>query len=561
MDFSFKEDFPDNGSYPTDHTYNGNPDIKGKSVQLQWTPEMIQEYQKCAKDPIYFIERWMTVFHIDKGMVPFVMYDYQKELIHHLHDNRFNITLACRQSGKSITTIGYILWYALFSTEPKKIAIAANKGDTAREMLERLMDALEQIPFFLQLGCDEYNKSSIRFENKTKIFAAATSSSSIRGKSCSLLYLDEFAFVENDESFYTSTYPVVSSGTTSKIMITSTANGIGNSFYNIWQGATTGTNNYKGFRVDWFDVPGRDEQWKKETIANTSEIQFMQEFSNDFLGTGNTLINANAIMAMTTYDPIWVKEMVKLYKEPEEGHQYAMAVDVAKGRGQDRSTFHIIDITTKPFEQVGTLCDAMISPLLLPTLLWKYARMYNDAYVIIESNDQGMVVCNGLYYDLEYDNMYVSSMVKRDGLGLEMNKKTKRIGCSHLKDLIEEKKLLIRDKETIQEFTTFAAKGASYEAEDGHHDDLVMALVGFAYITSTPIFLEMTDTEIKGMLYQERMKQIEDEVTPFGIIDDGRGEETYTDSSGQQWNIDSDYKESNADAFDGWQSVPPPGFV
>ena len=520
--------------------------------EVEYTTTPAVEMTKCAADPIYFMERWMTVFHVDHGMVPFIMYEYEKELVRHYMGSRFNITLACRQSGKSITTIAYLLWYALFNVNPKKIAIAANKGDTAREMLERFMDALEQVPFFLQLGCNEYNKSTISFENKTKCVAAATSSSSIRGKSVSLLYLDEFAFVENAETFYTATYPVISSGKDSKLIVTSTANGIGNPFYDIWMGAITGSNDYQSFRVDWYDVPGRDEEWKKQTIANTSELQFMQEFSNDFLGTGNTLINANAIMGMGAQEPEYIKDNVQLFNPPEEGHMYCLACDPAKGRGQDYTAFHIIDITTKPFVQVGTLHDNMISPLLLPTMIWKYARMYNNAYCVIEANDQGAMVNAGLYYELEYENVYVSSTIKSNGIGLEMNKKVKRIGCSNLKDLIEEKQLIIQDRQTIREFATFAAKGTSYEATDGNHDDLVMALVNFAYMATTPIFLEMTDKEIKGLLYAERMKHIEESVLPFGIIDDHQPEEeVIVDGGGQKWNV------VNAEdgTFGGWQRL------
>jgi len=555
------------------NVYNGNELIKKAGVAIDWTPELIQEYKKCMDSPEYFVENYMKVVHVDHGLVPFALYDYQKELINHFAENRFSVVLACRQSGKSITSIGYLLWYACFNKD-KTIAILANKGDTAREMLSRLQTALEHLPFFLQPGIrGELNKGSMRFANGCKIVAGATSNSSIRGLSISLLYLDEFAFIDNAEKFYTSTYPVITSGKKTKIIVTSTANGIGNPFYYIWEGAVSGKNDYKPYRVDWYDVPGRDEAWKKQTIANTSEIQFMQEFGNDFLGTGNTLINGNAIMAMSTEEPDFLRDKVRLYAQPIQpvkdsngvvifpGHEYVMSVDVAKGRGQDHTAFHIIDVTTRPFEQVGTLYDNEISPLLLPNLLEKYARMYNDAFVVVENNDQGAMVCNGLYYDLEYENVFVNSASKSTnlekanggsyGLGLYMDKKVKRIGCSNLKDLIEEKKLIIRDKNTVQEFTTFAAKGVSYEAEDGHFDDLVMALVVFAWFATTMFFKEMTDNEIKAMLYEERMKQIENDVLPFGIINDNGFEpEIIVDGGGQVWTVHDDLHNGN-DSFGG----------
>ena len=549
-----KENFPDNTEYGREYHYLGNSMIKKAHVKLQWTPDMLEEFKRCAADPIYFIIRWMNVLHVDHGIVPFDLYDYQKNLIDHFNDNRFSVVLASRQSGKSITAVGYLLWYALFHPA-KPIAIAANKGDTAREMLERLMTALEGIPFFLQNGCVEYNKGSIIFENKSKIVAGSTSSSSIRGKAVALLYLDEFAFVENAETFYTATYPVITSGKTTKVIITSTANGIGNQFYNIWQKAITDKSEYAPFRVDWFDVPGRDEAWKKQTIENTSEVQFAQEFSNDFLGTGNTLINANAIMGLVDYDPIYLNNNVRLYKEPIPEHEYVMTVDVAKGRGQDYSAFSIIDVTTRPFEVVGTLYDNMISPLLLPTVIERYAKMYNNAYVVVESNDQGSLVCNILYQDIEYENMYVSSTVDKNGIGVEMNKKIKRLGCSNIKDLIEEKKLLCHDKNTIQELMTFVAKGTSYEADGNAHDDLVMTLVIFGWFSTNPIFAEMTNKEIKHLLYEERMQAIEAELTPFGIIYDHQPEETLVDGGGQLWEIADEHNFGSDHIFSGWQRI------
>ncbi len=552
--------------YSQEDSYLGNMNVKRVGVPTAWTPDMVTEYQKCMESPVYFIEKYMKIINLDNGLINFAMYPYQKEMVDHIHDNRFSIILASRQSGKSITTIGYMLWFALFHSE-KTLAILANKGDTARELLARLQTALENVPFFLQPGTKELNKGSIKFGNNSKIIARATSNSSIRGQSISLLYLDEFAFIDNAEIFYTSTYPVITSGKSTKVIITSTANGIGNPFYYLYQGAVTKTNTYAPYRVDWWNVPGRDEAWKKETIANTSELQFQQEFANDFLGTGNTLLNAGCIMGMKALDPIWINETVRLYEQPIPGRRYIIAVDVAKGRGQDHSAFSIIDITESPFRQVGTLYDNMVSPMLLPNLLWKYAKMFNQAYVVIENNDQGAMVCNILYYDIEYENVYVNSNTKGGmnisagpksfGLGIYMDRKTKRIGCSNLKDLIEEGKLIIQDKNTIMEFTTFIASGQSYEADEGHHDDLIMALVVFAWFATTLFFREMTDSQIKDILYLERMKQIEDQVTPFGIIDEGHEEETIVDKQGQLWNIAKEEPgcrdDPNDEIFKGWQ--------
>ena len=503
-------------------SYLGNPNVKRDGVLQQWSPELLLEYKKCMKDPVYFAENYVKVIALDKGLVSFKLYPYQKQMFKHFEDNRFNVVLACRQSGKSISACAYLLWYALFHSE-KTIAILANKGATAREMLSRITLMLENIPFFLQPGSKALNKGSLEFSNNSRIIAAATSGSSIRGMSVNLLYLDEFAFVERAAEFYTSTYPVVSAGKETKVIITSTANGIGNQFHKIWEGAVQGINEFKSFRVDWWDVPGRDDNWKSQTIANTSQLQFDQEFGNTFFGTGDTLINAETLLSLRAkpFKKLLENGLLKIYEETKKGHDYIMTVDVSKGRGQDYSTFNLIDISGRPFRQVAVYRNNTISPILFPDIIYKYAKVYNDAYVIIESNDQGSLVCNGLYHDMEYENMHVESAVKANALGIEMTRKSKRIGCSGFKDLIENGKIDIVDDQTIMEISTFEAKGQSYEASDGNHDDLVMNFVMLGYFISTQQFADMTDIDLKQMLFKQRIQEIEDDVVPFGFIDDG----------------------------------------
>ena len=503
-------------------SYLGNPNVKRDGVLQQWSPELLLEYKKCMKDPVYFAENYVKVIALDQGLVPFELYPYQKQMFNHFEENRFNVVLACRQSGKSISACAYLLWYALFHSE-KTIAILANKGATAREMLSRITLMLENIPFFLQPGSKALNKGSLEFSNNSRIIAAATSGSSIRGMSVNLLYLDEFAFVERAAEFYTSTYPVVSAGKDTKVIITSTANGIGNQFHKIWEGAVQGINEFKSFRVDWWDVPGRDDDWKSQTIANTSQLQFDQEFGNTFFGTGDTLINAETLLSLRAkpFKKLLENGLLKIYEETKKGHDYIMTVDVSKGRGQDYSTFNLIDISVRPFRQVAVYRNNTISPILFPDIIYKYAKVYNDAYVIIESNDQGSLVCNGLYHDMEYENMHVESAVKANALGIEMTRKSKRIGCSGFKDLIENGKIEIVDDQTIMEISTFEAKGQSYEASDGNHDDLVMNFVMLGYFISTQQFADMTDIDLKQMLFKQRIQEIEDDVVPFGFIDDG----------------------------------------
>jgi len=522
-------------------TYLGNNNVKRDGVIQQWTQEQVLEYSKCMHNPAYFAEKYLKVISLDKGLVPFTLYPYQKNMFEHFNSNRFNVVLACRQSGKSISSCAYLLWYALFHSE-KLVVILANKGDTAREMLSRVTLMLENLPFVLQPGCKALNKGSIEFSNNSRILARATSGSSIRGLSVNLLYLDEFAFVERATEFYTSTYPVIAAGKDTKVIVTSTANGIGNTYHKIWEGAVQGVNEFKPFRVDWFDVPGRDEEWKKQTIANTSQLQFDQEFGNTFFGTGDTLINADTLMGFRAkpYIRRLENDSLLIYKETEKNHDYIMTVDVSKGRGQDYSTFTVIDISVRPFEQVAVYRNNTISPILFPNIIYKYAKIYNNAYVVIESNDQGSVVCNGLYHELEYENMHVESAVKANALGIEITRKTKRLGCSAIKDILETNKLKIVDEETILEISTFEAKGQSYEASDGNHDDLMMNLVMFGYFVSTQYFADMTDINLKQMLFDQRMKEIEDDVVPFGFIDDGSEHMAQIETPSNSWAIEYD---------------------
>ena len=533
------------------NTYQYNHLVKKDGVIQEWTKEEILEYKKCMQAPAYFAEHYVKIISLDRGLVPFELYPYQRRMFEYFNDNRFNIVLACRQSGKSISSVAYLLWYAIFHPE-KTIAVLANKGSTSREMLGRVTLMLENLPFFLQPGCKTLNKGSIEFSNNSRIIAASTSGSSIRGMSVNLLYLDEFAFVERAAEFYTSTYPVVSSGIDTKVIITSTANGIGNIYHKIWEGAQQGTNEFKSFRVDWWDVPGRNEAWKEETINNTSQLQFDQEFGNTFFGTGDTLINPETLLGLRARNPIQILEGgdVLVYYKPEKNHEYIMTVDVSKGRGQDYSTFTIIDISARPFNQVAVYRCNTISPLLFPNIIYKYAKVYNEAYVVIESNDQGTLVCNGLYQDLEYENMHVESPIK-NRMGIEINRKTKRLGCSGFKDILESGKLQIHDEQTILEISTFVLKGQSFEASEGNHDDLVMNLVMFGFFATGNYFSLMTDINLKQMMFEHRMQEIEDDVLPFGFQDDGSDYmeelEMQEEFKNKDWHIPFD--------FEGWDAV------
>jgi hypothetical protein len=492
----------------------------------------------------YFAEHYVKVINLDRGLVNFKLRGYQEKMVEHFSDNRFCIVLACRQSGKSVTSVAWLLHYAIFNPD-KKIGILANKGATAREMLSRITLMLENLPFFLQPGCKILNKGNIKFSNNSEIIAAATSGSSIRGLSMNVIFLDEFAFVHGANEFYTSTYPVISSGKDTKVIITSTPNGIGNMFYKLWEGAIQSANEFKPFTIKWNDVPGRDEEWKRQTIANSSELQFRQEFSCDFIGSSQTLIGSDVLLGLQARTPLKTQYDIHYYAEPVEGHDYIITADVSKGRGQDYSTFTVFDISGVDgvFKQVCTYRDNLVSPLMFPEFIVRAAKTYNDALVIVENNDAGQVVCNAIYYDYEYDNTFVQSSVKSSGIGVTMTKRVKRIGCSNLKDLLESGKLQLCDADTIVELSGFEPKGDSYAARGNTHDDMVMNLVLFAWFVSTDAFGGLSNIELKSLLYSEKIREMEEDLPPFGIFDTPQTSQTPSMidyerqvSSLQEWN-------------------------
>ena len=278
--------------------YLGNPNLKKVNVKQEYTKEQIVEIQKCMKDPIYFIKNYIQIVSLDKGLVPFELYDFQEKLVDTFHNNRFTICKMPRQSGKSTTIISYLLYYSIFN-DNKNIAILANKAATARDILSRYQLAYENLPSWLQQGVINWNKGNIELENGSKLVAAATSSSSVRGSSFNIIFLDEFAYVPQQiaESFFSSVYPTISSGKDTKVMIVSTPHGM-NMFYKLWVDAEEKRNLYVPIEVHWSEVPGRDERWKEETIKNTSETQFRTEFECEFLGSANTLIAPAKIKSM-----------------------------------------------------------------------------------------------------------------------------------------------------------------------------------------------------------------------------------------------------------------------
>lgn len=509
--------------------YNGNQNIKGKGSQISFTPDMIKEWLKCAEDPIYFAEKYIKIVHVDHGLIPIRLYDYQKEIAEAITFNRRVTVNTSRQAGKTTTAVAIILHYVLFN-EYKTAALLANKGDAAREILDRIKIAYESLPKWMQQGVVEWNKGTVELENGCKIIATATSSSAIRGKSISFLYIDETAFVENWDEFFASVFPTISSGKTTKILFTSTPNGL-NHFYKTCESAREGKNGYIFIEVPWYKVPGRDEEWKRETLeAMDHDYQkFAQEFECQFLGSSGTLIEGSKLKTLVIRDPIAESAKIKMYEKPVKGHTYTMTVDVSRGKGLDYSTFSVFDITSMPYKQVCTFRDNMITPIDFAEIVFRVAKNFEDASTLIEINDIGEQVADTLHFDLEHENVLFTESAGRSGKrisagfgknvdrGIRTTKSVKSIGCNILKLLIEQDQLIINDFDTIKEMSTFSRKGVSYEAESGSHDDMVMTLVLFSWLTDQTYFKDMTDINTMMKLRMKSEQEMFDDLIPFGF--------------------------------------------
>ena len=532
----------------SDNIYLGNPNLKKANVSQSFSAEEIEEYIKCSKDPVYFIQKYIKIISLDKGLIPFEMYDFQVDMTYKFHENRFNIAKLPRQSGKSTIVTSYLLWYVLFN-DNVNVAIIANKAATAREMLQRLQLSYENLPKWLQQGINQWNRGSLELENGSKIMAASTSASAVRGMSFNVIFLDEFAFIPNHiaDQFFSSVYPTISSGKSTKVIIISTPHGM-NMFYKLWHDAERNKNEYVTTEVHWSEVPGRDAKWKEQTIANTSEEQFRVEFECEFLGSVDTLISASKLRTMVYEDPITRNAGLDVFEQPEDGKTYVMTVDVARGVTKDYSAFVVIDTTTIPYKLVAKYRNNKIKPLLFPNVINEVARAYNHAYVMIEVNDIGGQVADIMQFDLEYDNLFMCAMRGRAGqvvgqgfsgsktqLGVKMTTTVKKTGCSNLKALIEDDKLELSDYDIISELTTFIQRGQAWEAEEGCNDDLAMCLVIFAWVALTDYFKELHDADVRNRMYLEQKEAIEADMAPFGFVSDGLEDDTFVDPEGQTW--------------------------
>ena len=535
-----------------DSNYLGNPNLKKGHTKTRFTKKQVEEVIKCLDDPKYFISTYLKIVTIDKGLVPFEMYSFQETMVETFHDNRFTICKLPRQSGKSTIIVSYLLHYVLFN-DNVNVAILANKSSTARDLLGRLQLAYEHMPKWLQQGVLNWNKGSIELENGSKIVAASTSSSAVRGSTFNIIFLDEFAYVPNNiaEEFFSSVYPTISSGESSKVMIVSTPHGM-NMFYKMWVDAENKRNDYMPIEVHWSEVPGRDEKWKEQTIRNTSEAQFQTEFECEFLGSMDTLITASKLKTMPVITPKRSGGL-DVYELPQKNHIYTLTVDVSRGLSNDYSAFVVIDVTKAPYKIVAKFRDNDIKPIVFPSIIERVAKHYNSAFVLIEINDLGQQVADSMQFELEYDNMMMVTQRGRSGqvlgggfsgrgnqLGLRMTKGTKKIGTSNLKSLIEGDQLIVNDFEIIAELSTFIAKGQSFQAEAGASDDLVMCLVIFAWLSNQRYFKELTDVDVRGQLFAEQKNAIEADMAPFGFIDNGLDDpegrnNSFYDDAGVLW--------------------------
>jgi hypothetical protein len=526
--------------------YLGNERLKKVGVELTYTEEQAVEIVKCMEDPVYFIKTYVKIVNVDRGLVPFDMWPFQEEMVKSFHNNRFSIAKMPRQVGKTTTTVGYMLWCVLFQEE-YSIAILANKGQLAQEILSRIQKAYEYLPIWLQQGIIVWNKRNIELENGSKIYAYATSAAGVRGGSYNLIFLDEFAFVQHNMAldFFQSTYPVISSGQTSKVIIVSTPNGL-NLFYKMWTDAIEKRSSYVPVEVHWSQVPGRDDKWKEETIRNTSEEQFRVEFETEFIGSSATLVSGVKLRSLAFFNPIHSEEGLDIYEQPQKDRLYICTVDCSEGVDRDYSTINVIDVSQVPYRQVAKYRNNKLPLLFFPTIIYSLANKYNEAFVLIETNNVGQQVVDILHYDLEYENVYkidhhhikgqtISGGFKRSAnFGVKTTKTVKKIGCANLKTLVENDKLIINDFDTIAELNTFVRQKDSYAAEEGNNDDLVMGLVLFSWLSAQSYFKEATNIDIRKVLLEENDMLGDEQLTPFGIIDDGR-EEPIIDSSGDHW--------------------------
>ena len=514
--------------------------IKPLGIKQSYTAEQLVEILKCQKDPIYFIEKYIKIVTLDDGIIPFILRDYQKKMIDCLHNNRFSMFMLARQSGKSITIVAYFLYYTLLFSN-KRVTISAHKSDSAKERIQDIIVAYENIPSWLQQGVGTLNKNTFEFENGSSISATTTSTSTGRGGSKNIILLDEFAFVEKHlaEEFYASIYPTVSQSKTSKVIIVSTPNGMGNKFYKMWNDSLHKKNEYKSLKFTYRDVPLYQEKgWRERQTSNMSEIKFNQEYACEFLGSSATLINAETLRNIATKPPIKTSDGLDIYEDPIEGHTYFTTVDPSNftyvdGDKQDYSAFCITDITTTPYKVVAKYRNNKVSSSVYPELIYKINKNYNFPHTLCEVNNHNIV--GEALHNLQMPNLLMGRTVAgrggkgqdishyfdsaRSNFGIVTSDKTKIEGCMKLKDMIENHILLFEDDDILNEFLTFVPSKKSWAASAGNHDDLVMCLVLFAWASNTEYFKQIVNLDIRKMISKKEEENIDLSLSLLGFVD------------------------------------------
>ena len=536
------------------NSYHGNPNLKPLAYQHDFSQEEIEEYIKCKNDPVYFIENYVKIITLDSGLQPFKLYDCQKKKVDCIMNNRRVVLMEGRQQGKTVTSAACILHYTIFE-EDKTVAIMANKSAAAREVLNRYQIMYENLPIWMQQGVKTWNKGDVELENNSKVLTAATTAAAIRGKSGNWLYIDEAAIIPNNvaDEFFTSVYPTISAGETTKILLTSTPLGY-NHFWKFWNESLEGVNGFENMFIPYYEIPGRDDKWLEEQKQLLGDVKFNQEVMCEFLGSTNTLINAQTIQRLSTKDPEFTNNGLDIYESPQENHYYAITVDTSRGIGGDYSAFVVVDITEMPYKVVAKYRDNKIAPMLYPDIIGKVGKDYNNAFILVEVNDIGQQVVEILHQEIEYENIlstvneqqkqYVSpGFGKSTKHGVTTSKQVKRQGCFAFKSLLEEQKMLVFDEHIIHEISTFTEKGNTYQADEGYHDDLVMCLVLFGWLSSQQFFKDMTDINTREGLYKQQMGDIETNLTPF-IRLDGQEEEAEV-IDGDLWLTDDAYNPKN----------------
>jgi hypothetical protein len=507
--------------------YLGNKNLPTINAEFDYAsnPQWIADIQKCRKNILYFAENFFYIVNLDRGKEQIQLYNYQRKMLRSLRDNRFCILLASRQIGKSTLLTIYALWIACFN-EDQNILIVANKESTAINIFKRVRLAYEQLPNYLKPGAVEYGKTSMTLGNGSNIGISTTSSDAGRGSSVNCLILDELAFIDNHlvEQFWRSVYPIISSSKKSKIFIASTPNGTDNLFYELYQGAIENKNDWRAERVDWWEVPGRDEEWKEKTIRSLGSVEaFDQEFGNVFIQTGESSVNEKMFeeMKIDIREPDFVYDDGKyqLWDSYKQDRIYVAGVDISEGVGAAASVIQIFDITNlRNIEQVACYHNRTISPYNFTAKLYEILQHWGSPLAMIERNNCGAQVVDQLKNTLHYENI-VSYGTKQstDKIGVQAHTNTKYKGVTNMRYWLNELRALkIRDIKTLVELKNFVRySNGTWGARPGadNWDDRVMSLVWALVILEN----ELAEKYFEVQEYDDNKKPLKIKSLDYGI--------------------------------------------